>query len=389
MIPLRWSFLGCAVAVGLGLIFACAPAAPAPPTGKSSSPMPAAAAKSAASPAAEGWQAEWDKTVAAARQEGRLVMMTHPGTDYQGLVAAFQAAYPDITVEHAGIRPSDFAPRLVTEQKNGQFLWDVMTASTSNMVTVLSPTGAFQDLRPFILLPDATDSSKWAGGFEMWAHDVSKEPLVFVIGLDVTGGYAVNRTVVPRGELTSVDDLVDPRWKGKIVIDDPSVPAHGSLFLTGILRAKGEDFVRKLLVDQRPVIQENVRITTEWVATGRYPIAIGVDDNFFEELLKQGVGKDTETRQGPLYMAARGVGVFKNAPNPNAARVWVNWLLSQEGQRAWSEHVGNSRRTDVPVRRQAEYPDFTRLDSYASPNTERDKTLLGTIFRLYRESKSG
>ena len=53
---------------------------------------------------------------------------------------------------------------------------------------------------------------------------------------------------------------------------------------------------------------------------------------------------------------------------------------------AWADAMqGNSRRTDVPVLNPAEFPDFTKLDSYASPNTERGKDLLGKIFGIYKQ----
>lgn len=369
------------------LLIGCSSAAPSasPPTAAPAPPTTAAAKPDTKSEPRAAWQDEWDKTIAAAKQEGRITLVTHPGTDYQRLVQLFQEKYPEIKVDHTGSRPSDISPKIIAEQQNGVYSWDVMTASTSNMVNVLSPTGAFQDLRPIFLLPDAMDGSKWAGGFESWAHDVTNQPLVFVHAMDVIGGYAVNRDVVPKNEVTSVDDLLDPKWRGKIVLDDPTVPAHGSLSLTGIMFAKGEDFLKRLLNDQKPVIQDNVRVTTEWISTGRYPLAVGVDKNYLQEFQKQGIGKSVDFQQGPMYLAARGVGVFKNSPHPNASKVWVNWLLSREGQLAWTEAMqGNSRRTDVPVLNPIEFPDFTKLENYASPNTEKGKDLLGKVFGMVK-----
>jgi iron(III) transport system substrate-binding protein len=390
------------MALFVAALAACSPApSPAPPS-PTQAPAPAAKAPTSARAAAakaetkgdsasaatsrDGWQGEWDKTLAAAKQEGKLTLITHPGTDYRRLVELFQEKYPDIKVEHTGARPSDISPKVIAEQQNGVFSWDVMTASTSNMINVLAPTGAFIDLRTQFLLPDAMDGSKWAGGFESWAHDVTNQTFVFVHAMDVVGGYSVNRDVVPKGEVTSIDDLLDPKYRGKIVLDDPSVPAHGSLSLTGFLFAKGEDWVKRLFNEQKPTIQDNVRVTTEWISTGRYPLAVGVDKNFLLEFQKEGIGKTVDFQQGPLYLAARGVGVFKNSPHPNASKVWVNWLLTREGQMAWAEAMqGNSRRTDVPVLNQAEYPDFSKLDTYASPNTERGKDLLGKIFGIYKQ----
>lgn len=389
------------LALGALLVGACAPtatapaatAAPAKPAAGAATTAPAAA-KAQASPAAgapaakDGWQAEWDKTVAAAKNE-KLVMMTHPGTDYQKLVASFQKAYPDIPVEHTGARPSDFSPKVITEQKNGQFLWDVMTANTANMNNVLLPTGAFQELPPQLIRPEIQDDSKWSGGFEMWTTTTGK--FVFIMNVDVQGGVWVNRDQVKKDQLGTVAQLLDPQFQGKIVIDEPSVPAHGALGLVGILDEKGPEFVEKLLRDQKPVFQENVRITTEWVATGRYPVGIGVDDNQMIEFQKQGIGKNVERLDEAKYGITAGVAVFKNAPHPNAAKVWVNWLLTQEGQQAWADSgvTGNSRRTDVPPQKPQNVPqDWSVLASMKIQGMDSGKASMRTVTDTYKKIKA-
>src|SRR5262249_33876892 len=97
---------------------------------------------------------------------------------------------------------------------------------------------------------------------------------------------------------------------------------------------------------------------------------------------------NVESELGPRYLATSGISAFKNAPHPNATKVFVNWFLSREGQFAWTEawddrHV--SRRLDVPSKNLHGTPDWSRLDSYASPNTERGKDLPRTIIEIYRQ----
>ncbi|MFN0070784.1 MAG: extracellular solute-binding protein [Chloroflexota bacterium] len=398
----RQRFASLLISIGIGfsvLLTACSVSAPAasptsaPKAQSTTAPVSAPTEKPASAAAAKPVtsapeQLEWEKTLAAAKQEGVLNLLTQPGTDYKRMVDQFQAKYPEIKVEHTASRPSDISPKIITEQQNGQYVWDVFTAQTSNMVNVLTPAGVLQEIRSFITMPDVTDDSKWLGGFEFWAHDVSKQPLILVFAADVIGGYAVNRDSVAKDQVTSVDDLLDPKWAGKIVIDDPSVPANGSITLAGFMHARGEEFVKRFFTESKPVVQETVRVTTEWLVTGRYPIAVGADKNFFQEFQKEGIGKNVDFMQGPRYLATRGVSVFKHAPHPNATKVWVNWLLSQEGQKAYVEAFqGNSRRNDVPVLNLNELPDFSKLETYASPNQESGKDLVAKVIALYKSTR--
>jgi len=173
----RWRSLFSFVAVSM-LIAACSsPAAPASPAAKADPPKaeaPAAKTESNAKPAesapagaapntssaGQGWEAEWAKVVEDAKKE-KLVIVTHPGSDYQGLMASFKKDFPDIAVEHTGARPSDISPKIITEQQNGVFSWDVMAATTSNMNNVLLPANAYQDIAPFFVRKDVMDDTKW------------------------------------------------------------------------------------------------------------------------------------------------------------------------------------------------------------------------------------
>jgi ABC-type Fe3+ transport system substrate-binding protein len=388
-------------ALCLAVLTLAACAAPtASPTGSAQTSAPTAApvqgaTKPTAAPKAESaapaqkpaWQDEWLRTIEAAKRE-KLIIATMPGSNDQRLMAAFQKAFPDIPVEHTGARPSDFSPKLIGEQRNGVFAWDVMESSgATNMHEVLMPADAFQDIRPFFLLPDAIDPAKWQGGtFELYT--APDKPYILIHDWAVRHTLYVNRDVIPREELNSLDGLLDPKWRGKIVVDDCTVPAQGTLTLTGVLNAKGEAFVRRLLTEPQPVFQETVRITSEWVATGRYPIAIGADDQNVARLQAEGVGKNVELLQfegGSAAVAA--VAVFKNAPHPNASKVFLNWFWSQEGQLAWLAAWGdpvprNSRRADVPVADPASMPDYNHLERYPARGTDTGTEMVNTVMNI-------
>ena len=89
------------------------------------------------------------------------------------------------------------------------------------------------------------------------------------------GGLFINKDQVPEG-LSSMDELLDPKWKGKIAVYDPTVSNGGSMSLAGLLAVKGDDFLHRLIVDNQAKYVSTSSQLTQWVAEGRYPIGFGV-----------------------------------------------------------------------------------------------------------------
>jgi iron(III) transport system substrate-binding protein len=387
------------------LVTACAPApsaapsaapappvaAPAPPTGASQAAPANAAPGAQADSAKSAAPAGWDQIVADAKRE-KLVVVTTLGDNDKDLLSRFSKAYPDIPVEHTGARPSDISPKIISEQRNGLYAWDVMYSNgTSNMHEVLMGADAFQDLQPFLILPEVLDDSKWNGGKALMFTSEQK-PHILIHELFRTSALYVNREKIPAGELTDPKQLGDPRFKGKFVIDDCRVAAGGTSTLIGIWQYGGESLVRTILKDQAPAFSETKRITAEWIATGRYPIGIGIDEQELSNLKKEGVGDSVQKLEyDGGNTSANGIAVFQNAPHPNASRVFVNWFLSREGQVAWSEAWSrpvdrNSRRNDVPLRNPGAYPDHTKLDQIAIWGTDTGTKIVKAVTDACKEN---
>ena len=326
----------------------------------------------------------------AARQEGKLVLSTHAGTGYEKYVQVVKQALPDLSIEATTIKASDFAPRVIVEQQNGQYLWDVHMGPVSNIYTVLTPAGALEPIKPFLdaLPPDARDDSKWAGGFALFTDP--NNPVTLITEFSDVGGMFINKDQVPEG-IKNVDELLDPKWKGKIAVYDPTVPNGGSMSLAGLLALKGDDFLKKLVVGNDAKYVETSSQLTQWVAQGRYPIGFGVDATQLAELQKQGVGVNVVRDRGVgNYSLASGLSVLKNAPHPNAVKVYLNWALSKEGQIAWAQNASvdsSSRRLDVPVFHPDSTPDYQHMEKYrviqgtASGQDTLDRTLAITKSR--------
>lgn len=312
------------------------------------------------------------------------MLSTHAGSGYEKYVEAVKQALPGLIVEATTIKASDFTARVVVEQGAGQYLWDVHMGPVSNVYTVLTPANALEPIKPYLdaLPADVKDDARWAGGFGLFTDP--KNPVTLITEFSDVGGVYVNKDQVTEG-LAGVDALLDPKWKGKVAVYDPTVSNGGSMSLTGLVALKGDDFLKKLIVDNEAKYVETSRQLTDWVAQGRYPIGFGVDATQLAELQKQGVGLKVERdRSVGDYSLASGLSVMKNAPHPNAVKVYLNWALSKEGQTAWAQNASvdsSSRRLDVPVFHPDSTPDYQHMEKYpviqgtASGQDTLDRTL--------------
>jgi len=303
----------------------------------------------AAQPAGD---AEWAATVAAAEQEGVLTMAGPPMQPYRLSIMQFEKAYPKIRVEYSGLSPAEFEARINSERRAGLSLWDLRIAGVSS--TAFSdqiPAGWYEPIRPLIVRPEVLDDAKWLGGFDAGFMDNAKQ-YVYAFQAGAGGNIYVDRRVIPVAELNSLEGLFEPKWKGKIAMLDPRQRGAGN-FVPLVLVKFGEEKARAFLVSQEPVITPTSRQLVDWAMSGRYPITMGMSPSDHADRLAKGIGKGVEPLILPPHQAIWTVGWgtimrVAKAPHPNAAKVFVNWILSRDAQADWAKRgFVNSRRTDV------------------------------------------
>jgi iron(III) transport system substrate-binding protein len=172
----------------------------------------------------------------------------------------------------------------------------------------------------------------------------------------VAYGLYVNRDVVPETEFNRIEQLTDPKWRGRISAQDPK-RAAGTAHFAVWLHLFGEQFLRDVYTKQEVVVLADMRPQVEHIIRGRYPIGIAVSDGHLTDFRKQGLGGNVrDVRQaGTLSTGNGGIQLFTRAPHPNAAKVFINWLLTRDVQERFSKTVEvNSRRSDVaPIDPQA------------------------------------
>jgi iron(III) transport system substrate-binding protein len=331
----------------LGVSLGCSAAAPSnPPAPSAARSAPAAAAAPQADGAAD-WRREWETTLAEARKEGKVVVNA-ASAGIQAAIQPFEQAYPGIRLETTGFTIDSFWQRLFRERDAGVYAWDVQINSPGGGGYLAKNQGWLQPIRPNLILPEVADDSRWLGGLDGRFLD-SEKRFIFAFSSSPTALAYVNRDVIPETELQNARQLTDPRFRGRIVI--PEVRAGQARSQLGVMYfSYGEEFVADLLGKQDVVAVSDPRQRAEFVLRGRYPIGVGLFQSYLLQFWREGLGLGIKPVEGPLsYGAAAGaLQLFDRAPNPNAAKVFINWLLTPEGQAGWAQQTTyNSARLDV------------------------------------------
>jgi iron(III) transport system substrate-binding protein len=373
-----------ALAIWLVLGAACGPSAA--PTAPSAAPDPAPPPQAAPVPSGAP-VAGWEETVAAAKREGRLILSGPPSQSWREGLTSFQQDYPEIQVEFEGSRSRDYWPRVSQERQGGKFERDVFVIGHDTLGYSARDQGMLDPIRPLLVLPEVVDGSQWLGGLDGIFLDYDKQYMVGFLANTSAIAY-VNRDVVPAADLQSLDQLVDPRWRGRIVAQDPRA-GIGLAQATFLLKTYGEPYLRDLLARQEPVVTGDLRQEAEWLVRGRYPIAISPDPVYLDEFRQQGLTFRVETlgqRAQSYSPGFGGIQYMNRAPHPNASKVFINWLLTREVQERLTKLLlQNSRRLDVPIQNPARAVDPAKLDTYTDTEAEEILELQERAQAIVRE----
>jgi ABC-type Fe3+ transport system substrate-binding protein len=298
-------------------------------------------------------QADWESTLAAAKKEGRVSVITDvTATLRDALTLEFHKKY-GISVELFGSSGREVAPRVAAERKAGQFLWDIYIHGSTTALEAMIPMGAFDPLEPALILADVKDPKTWRGGA---IEFLDPGKMVVVMTPFHRGTIFYNSKLVDGKEFTSHKDLLKSKWKGRMVVDDPRRGGPGvATFTFFYLHPElGPDFIRELAKQQMTILRDYAQ-EVDAVGQGRYPALIGGADFVAINRAKQGVPiavvDPRELKEGTDVSPANGnLALFNRAPNPNAAKIYINWLLSKEGQTIFARANGYvSARLDVPT----------------------------------------
>ena len=297
----------------------------------------------------KGWEKEWNDAMAGAKKEGKVVVATSPDPVMREIATKFKARF-GITLEHLAGSSSQLASRLESERQAGINSVDVFIGGIQTVANVLYQEKMLDPLRPSLILPEVVDAKKWKKG-KPWFVD-PEEKYVLRVYSTITGLLHVNTDNVKPGELTKAADLLQPKWRGKIATEDPTVAGSGSNTAARIYLQMGEEFAKQLYVNQKPMITRERRQLRDWLARGTYPIAFGAQSSDVEQMRKEGFSLKEVYGFADMPPALTGspwlLTLMNKAPHSNAARIFLNWIVSKEGLEIYARAEGRAAlRTDT------------------------------------------
>jgi len=286
--------------------------------------------------AAQGdWEREWKKVVEGAKKEGQLNFYGNHA--YPPILQEFRKRYPEIKVTEVLGTAAQLSQRILAERRADKYLADLYMASPRTAYTILLPAKALDPINTGLILPEVTDQSKWFQGKHHYVDAERKYAFVH-IGTVEGANVAYNNKLVKPAEMKSYWDFLNPKWRGKITALDPQVGANSSTGLAFFYNNPelGPSFIRRLFSEMEVTFTRDEVQLANWVAVGRYSIGFFVSE--IEQAAKQGLPVNYFPPSG--FREGAGVGptgrgglsLINQAPHPNAAKVFINWFLSREGQ---------------------------------------------------------
>jgi len=300
-------------------------------------------------------QETWERTVRAGKNEGQVVVYIDT---YEAVLPAFHKAFPEIQVVGVPGRGSELVPRIMAERRSGKYVADLCICGSTTPYRLLYLGKALEPIRPALILPEVLDESKWWEGRHFYMDPENAYIFIFVGNADSGRTIAYNTKLVSAKEFKSYWDFVNPKWKGKITSRDPTVPGEigASLRFFYYNPELGPEYLRKLFGEMNVTLFRGITQGADWLASGKYAFCFFCPD--VDVAKTQGLPVDTPPplKEGaPISSALGSLAFMNNAPHPYAAKVFINWLLSREGQTALQREVNqtkrgtvNSLRIDIP-----------------------------------------
>jgi len=310
------------------------------------------------------WKQRWDKAITAAKKEGKVVVFGPAGELIRNaLTVEFNKAFPGITLEYVGGRATEQATRMKAERDGGVFSVDVFIGGAVTMMD-LGSLGALERLEPALILPEVKEPKYWRDGRLEFTNPSTRFILVFSSQPNPPVVYDPKQVSV--NNIDELYELLDPRWKGKAVLNDPLPAGTASSLFRWLWRSlgpdKATDYFRKIRA-QAGAVDRDQRRQIEWIVQGKYAWLLAPNNSMLHQLVQRGLKlgilpefKDYGTHIGT---GAGCIALMNRAPRRNAAVVYINWFLNREGQMAWSRGANLlTRRLDVS---QDHIPQYLRV----------------------------
>jgi len=277
-----------------------------------------------------GYPADYQKIIDAAKKEGKLVIYATTDTKAaEPIVKDFEALYPGIKVEYNDLNSTELYNRFIGEAAAGGGTGDITWSSSMDLQVKLVLDGHAMTYKS----PEAGKLPKWAN-WNNQAYGSTYEPISIVYNKRLLKGDEI-----PKSHADLARVLVNPKLKGKIVSYDPERSGVGFSYLTQDLKNNPKGFwdMAKALGNAKVKVYTSTGAMMEKVSSGEALMGYNIIGSY--AFLK--AKKDPSI--GYLYpsdytvVMSRVIFISKHAKNPNAAKLWLDYLLSTRGQQIVSD----------------------------------------------------
>ena len=286
---------------------------------------------------------KWESTLTEAKKEGKITIYGQVGPELR--VALMKSLKDELGLELELVpgRGIEILTRFRTENQAGLPSADILLGGATAFLPVPELYAAWDRLEPQLILPEVLDTKAWPNNKLPFTDNQKK---LLPIALQVNQLLVVNTNMVKPGQIKSFKDLLQPQWKGKMAMFDPTLVGPSQEWVKLLLTkaygpVEGEAYLQKFAA-QEPMITRDSRLQSEWVARSRYPVTVGLDSQSTYQMHKNGGPITRLAAEEGTYLAAGGSCLVMPAKRPHhyAAIAVLNWLLTPRGQEIYSKGYG-------------------------------------------------
>lgn len=271
-----------------------------------------------------------------ARKEGKLLLYNSMlGPEALELAGAFEKRFPGVKVETFRGDSERLLTRILAEQRAGKNAVDVVELN-GDVMQVLSQKA---------LLTKFIHPEKQAYGNRFTDPDGYWVPFRLLVQVIVYNTKIVSTQDVPR----RYSDLLNSRWKGRRIGINTAKPQFAYTMIDLYGKEKGTEFLKKLAA-QDPLTRNGATLITQLVAAGEFPLGFPMNSSAVDRTKSIGAPVDWARLEEPLYADLKTIGIMAKASHPNAARLFLTFLASKEGQSITAEMGYVVVRKDVDLK---------------------------------------
>jgi iron(III) transport system substrate-binding protein len=270
----------------------------------------------------------------AAKKEGKVVWYTSTPVATANKIAKLFENKTGVKVDTFRSGGSAIVTRFAQEVSTAVISVDVLTTSDPAAVSAMAKQGIFVPFKP--------------AGFEQ-VPDVAK---------DDDGAYVAQRlnvmTLFVRTDKIAASDiprtwaaLTDPKYKGKMVMADPSFTALQLMEVVTLSKKLGWDYFEKLQKNDIMIVEGNEQVVAA-LKSGQRLIAVGANDVYAQNARQNGYSIGSIYPAEGVFLIPSPTAVVKGSPHPNAAKLFAEFMLSEEAQKLFPQDGGYAARMDIP-----------------------------------------